>query len=65
MDLTNTVPGGTRARRFTSATFDLDAHGYLEEEWFLRFEAATLAAVDAGYLLEPDAREGRELLDLS
>jgi hypothetical protein len=39
--LSNQVPAGERQRPFTSATFDLAEHGYVEEEWFLRGDAST------------------------
>ena len=49
------VPDGERGRPFTSATFDLAADGYVEEEWFLRGDARAYAAV-AGSSLAGDGR---------
>ena len=39
--LSNQVPAGEHDRPFTSATFDLGEHGYVEEEWFLQGDAST------------------------
>ena len=41
LELSNEIPAGDHGRPFTSAVFDLAAHGYVEEEWFLRGEATT------------------------
>jgi Alpha/beta hydrolase domain len=40
-ELSNQVPEGEKKRPFTSATFDLAGHGYVEEEWLLRGDAHT------------------------
>jgi hypothetical protein len=53
--LSREVPTGERGRPFTSATFDLGAEGYVEEEWFLRGEAPAYA-VATGSALTPDGR---------
>ena len=47
------VEGGERGRPFTSATFDLSAHGYVEEEYFLEGVAITYEAAP-GTALESD-----------
>ena len=39
--LSKQVPPGQKQRPFISATFDLAAHGYVEEEWFLVGDAST------------------------
>ena len=41
LDVSNEVPSGDHGRPFTSAVLDLGAHGYVEEEWFVRGEATT------------------------
>jgi hypothetical protein len=40
-ELSNQIPEGDKQSPFTSATFDLGEHGYVEEEWFLTGDAPT------------------------
>jgi hypothetical protein len=44
--LTGPVTGGAHGWPFSAATFDLDAAGYVEEEWFLAGEATTYRHAD-------------------
>jgi hypothetical protein len=48
--LSNQVPSGEKQRPFTSATFDLAEHGYVEEEWFLRGDASTYGPAPGTFL---------------
>jgi hypothetical protein len=61
MALTGPVTGGSRGWPFSAATFDLEALGYVEEEWFLDGEATvfrhapgTGRSWDGRWVAEPD-----------
>jgi hypothetical protein len=55
LSVSNQVPAGAHGRPFGSATFDLGAFGYVEEEWFLRGQVPGYAPRDSAGLA-PDGR---------